>query len=240
MLGKEQMAAAELMIQQMQSVPLWLLLVRMGLVPAIFEELCFRGFLFGALRTKLADDRTVIASSLLFGLFHEILIPGRLLASTFLGGVLGWVRLRSRSVLPGMVLHATHNCLLLTMAHYRDDIIARGWDLEDTQHLPALWFVGAAIGVVLAVGLIVASTRRVGVGMNRRSRGPPGNRSRRRHSAKRSPPADRPVNVRNDADEVRLRHGVRRHVQARRLPRNENRMPEQRNRPTRSIHRRRV
>jgi ABC-2 type transport system permease protein/sodium transport system permease protein len=159
MLGKEQVAAAETMIRKMQSVPLWLLLVCMGLVPAVFEELCFRGFLFGSLRTKLDDDRTVIASSLLFGLFHEVFIPGRLLTSTFLGGVLGWIRLRSRSVFPGMVLHAVHNCLLLTLARYRDDIIARGWGLEEAQHLPTLWFVAAAIGIMLAVGLIVASTR---------------------------------------------------------------------------------
>jgi ABC-2 type transport system permease protein/sodium transport system permease protein len=158
-LGKEQIAQAETMIQQMREAPLWLVLVSMGLVPAVFEELCFRGFLFGALRTKLADDRTVIASSLLFGLFHEVLIPGRLLVSTFLGGVLGWVRLRSGSVLPGMLLHAIHNSLLLSIAHYRDEIIARGWGLQDSEHLPVLWLAGAAIGVLVAGGLLIASTR---------------------------------------------------------------------------------
>jgi hypothetical protein len=57
-----------------------------------------------------------------------------------------------------MLLHVTHNCLLLTMTHYREFIKAR-WDLEDTQHLPAMWFVAAGIGIVLAVGLILASTR---------------------------------------------------------------------------------
>lgn len=158
-LGKEQFAQAETMLARMRSAPLWLILVSMGLVPAIFEELCFRGFLFGALRTKLADDRTVIASSLLFGLFHEVFMPGRLLVSTFLGGVLGWVRLRTGSVFPGMLLHATHNCLLLTIARYPSEIAARGWGLEEQEHLPALWLAVAAIGIVLAGGLLVASTR---------------------------------------------------------------------------------
>jgi ABC-2 type transport system permease protein/sodium transport system permease protein len=158
-LGKEQIAEAETMLARMRSASPWLILISMGLVPAIFEELCFRGFLFGALRTKLADDRTVIASSLLFGLFHEVFMPGRLLVSTFLGGVLGWVRLRTGSVLPGMLLHATHNCLLLTMARYPDEIAARGWGIEEQAHLPALWLAVAAIGIVLAGGLMVTSTR---------------------------------------------------------------------------------
>ena len=160
-LGKEQFAEAETMLARLRSAPLWLILVSMGLVPAIFEELCFRGFLFGALRTKLADDRTVIASSLLFGLFHEVFMPGRLLVSTFLGGVLGWVRLRTGSILPGMLLHATHNCLLLTIARYPNEIAARVRSFEEQEHLPALWLAVAAIGIVLAGGLLVASTRRV-------------------------------------------------------------------------------
>jgi ABC-2 type transport system permease protein/sodium transport system permease protein len=157
-LGQEQIKHAETMIEQVRSAPLWLLLVTMGLVPAVFEELCFRGFLFSALRTKLSNDRTVIASSLLFGLFHEVLLPGRLLVSAFLGGVMGWVRLRSGSVVPGMILHATHNCLLWTMAHYREYLIAQAWNVDQQEHLPATWLAGAAIGVLVGGGILVLST----------------------------------------------------------------------------------
>jgi ABC-2 type transport system permease protein/sodium transport system permease protein len=158
-LGREQIAQAETMIQQMRTTPLWLVLLTMGVVPAVFEELCFRGFLFGALRTKLGDDRTLIGSSLLFGLFHEVLMPGRLLVSTFLGGVLGWMRLRSRSVIPGMLLHATHNSLILTMAHYRDALTAYEWAPDDELHLPVVWLATAFFGVVLASCILIVSTR---------------------------------------------------------------------------------
>ena len=111
----------------------------MAVVPAIFEELCFRGFLFGALRTRLDGLWTVIVSAVLFGVFHEMLFSGRLLPSTFLGLVLGWVRLRSGSVLPGMVLHALHNGLLLSVSYYRDELLARGWGVEEETHLPLTW-----------------------------------------------------------------------------------------------------
>jgi ABC-2 type transport system permease protein/sodium transport system permease protein len=159
-LGKEQKAVAETMLAQMRNVPVWLIILSMGLIPAVFEELSFRGFLFSALRTKLGGAGTVAASSVLFGVFHEILIPGRMLVSTFLGVVLGWVRLRSNSILPGILMHATHNSLLLTIAYYRDEIIAYGWDVQDELHLPGAWIAGAAIGIVLGIGAIVASTRR--------------------------------------------------------------------------------
>jgi ABC-2 type transport system permease protein/sodium transport system permease protein len=160
LLGEEQLSRADSMLQQMRIVPLWFVVVVMALIPAVFEELCFRGFFFGALRTRLDADRTLIVSSLLFGLFHEIFMPGRLLASTFLGGVLGWVRLRTNSVIPGMVLHATHNALLITLAYYRDFFIANDWLTEKREHLPATWLVAAAIGIVLSGGLLLASTRR--------------------------------------------------------------------------------
>jgi ABC-2 type transport system permease protein/sodium transport system permease protein len=159
MLGKEQLAQAETMLKQMRTAPLWLVLCTMALVPAVFEELCFRGFLFGALRTKLGDDRTVIASSLLFGVFHEVLMPGRLLVSTFLGGVLGWVRLRSGSLLPGILLHATHNGLILTAAHYHEELSKLWWAPEGEEHFPAIWIAGAVVGVAVASGLLMLSTQ---------------------------------------------------------------------------------
>jgi ABC-2 type transport system permease protein/sodium transport system permease protein len=161
MLGKDQVAQAKTMIQLMGTAPLPLVLITMALIPAVFEELCFRGFLYGALRTRLAADRTVIASSLLFGLFHEILIPGRLLVSTFLGVVLGCLRLRSGSVIPGILLHATHNGLLLTMAHKRDTLSSLEWLPKDQQHLPATWLAAAVVGIMAGAALLMASTRPV-------------------------------------------------------------------------------
>lgn len=158
-LGTAQMAAAKTLLEQWQGLPIWLILLTLAVVPGVFEELCFRGFLFSSLRTVLASGWTVLVSALLFGLFHEVLTPGRFLASACLGLVLGWVRLRTRSVLPGMVLHVVHNGLLLSMAYWHDDLIARGWGIEEQVHLPAAWLAAAAIGIVVAAGILAATTR---------------------------------------------------------------------------------
>jgi sodium transport system permease protein len=148
------------MLDALRSQPLWLVLVTLALLPGVFEELTFRGFLFGSLRSVISGGWTVIASAVLFGVFHEVLFPGRLLTSAFLGLVLGWVRLRTLSVLPCMVLHVTHNGLLLTISQRREELIEHGWDIAERVHLPAMWLIAAAVGIVLGGGLIVASSRR--------------------------------------------------------------------------------
>jgi sodium transport system permease protein len=159
-LSAKQIAAAKTMLDQFQTVPLWIIIVTLAIVPAIFEELCFRGFIFGALRTRLSGVHTIVASALLFGVFHEILSSGRLLPSTFLGLVLGWVRLRTRSVLPGMLLHAINNGLLLTVGYYQDELQTRGWGVEEQTHLPISWHASAAVGVIVGVGLLIIATTR--------------------------------------------------------------------------------
>jgi ABC-2 type transport system permease protein/sodium transport system permease protein len=157
-LSAKQFAAAKTMLDQLQTVPLSLVIISLAIIPAVFEELCFRGFIFGALRTRLSGSATIVASALLFGVFHEILSSGRLLPSTFLGLVLGWVRLRTRSVLPGILLHALNNGLLLTVAYYGNELQTRGWGVEEKKHLPISWHAAALIGIILGVGLLIATS----------------------------------------------------------------------------------
>jgi ABC-2 type transport system permease protein/sodium transport system permease protein len=158
LLGNEQISAARAMLAEMYGLPIWLILLTLAVVPAFFEELCFRGFLFASLRTLLAADRSVIASALLFGVFHEVIFPGRLLTSTFLGLVLGWVRMRTGSIVPGIVLHMVHNGLLLSIAYWREELKARGWGIEEQTHLPVTWLALSALGIAIGVALLIVAT----------------------------------------------------------------------------------
>jgi ABC-2 type transport system permease protein/sodium transport system permease protein len=163
LLENEQISAARAMLSEMYGLPLWLILLTVAVVPAVFEELCFRGFLFASLRTLLAADRTVIASALLFGIFHEVIFPGRLLTSTFLGLALGWVRMRTGSIIPGIVLHMIHNGLLLTIAYFREELAASRWGLEEQQHLPTQWLALSALGIFLGSVVLILGTRTSGI-----------------------------------------------------------------------------
>jgi sodium transport system permease protein len=94
-------------------LPLWVVWLVIAVTPAICEELLFRGLIFSGLR-RLGAWPAVLLSALLFGLAHASIY--RLLPTMVLGLILGLVRWRSGSVVPGMVMHAVNNGLIGTLA----------------------------------------------------------------------------------------------------------------------------
>jgi len=72
------------------------------------EELFFRGLGIRALGF-LGATAAVVITALVFGLSHGI--PGALPPLILFGLALGWVRLRSDSIWPGVLAHGTYNAL---------------------------------------------------------------------------------------------------------------------------------
>src|SRR5205085_2229556 len=100
-------------LQKLRSLlPPWAM-IGAFLFPAVFEEFFFRGYLFSALLNRGGPRVALWTSALLFGLFHLVVTDvfelERLVPSTVLGLVLGWVCLRSGSVWPAVLLHACHD-----------------------------------------------------------------------------------------------------------------------------------
>jgi membrane protease YdiL (CAAX protease family) len=162
-LRADQISAVKNLLDEWKSVsPAWIL-TSLAIVPGIFEELFFRGYFFTSLRTVLSPWKTILTAALLFGLFHivaaNVLAPERFLPSAFLGVALGWLRYRSNSVLPCMLLHAVHNGLLLSLVYWRDSLAAAGVGIEENAHIPATWLVAAAVTAAVAVTLQTFSTR---------------------------------------------------------------------------------
>jgi ABC-2 type transport system permease protein/sodium transport system permease protein len=145
-----------------------MILITMAVFPAVFEELFFRGYLFTALQSATTTRRAIVTSSLIFGAFHvcatSTLAAERFLPSTLLGLMLGWVCWRTKSVLPGTLLHTCHNGLLLLMARYRNELRQAldyyGWDLEDRSHLPFWWLAAAGVCVVSGIMMLIWSSKR--------------------------------------------------------------------------------
>ena len=70
------------------------------------EEILFRGFILGMLMKRYSDTQAIVISSLIFAIAHEPIA----MALAFGGGLLyGWVRIRTGSILPGMIAHAIWN-----------------------------------------------------------------------------------------------------------------------------------
>jgi len=85
------------------------------IVPAVFEELGFRGVILPSLQPTLTANEAIAVSALLFVTLH-LSIPSapHLLA---LGLALGYLRVKTGSLLPGMLLHFSHNFLCILSEH---------------------------------------------------------------------------------------------------------------------------
>ena len=74
----------------------------------VFEELIFRGLLYGSLRARFGVRPAVLVSAAIFALAHGYGAAG--FASVFLSGALwAWSYERTRSLLPGMAAHMANN-----------------------------------------------------------------------------------------------------------------------------------
>jgi ABC-type Na+ efflux pump permease subunit/membrane protease YdiL (CAAX protease family) len=110
-----------------KGMPTWQLLLYIAVLPAICEELAFRGMLLSGLKRRFRPAILVIGIGIIFGFFHMTLY--RIAPTAALGMILTAIALMTGSVFPGMLLHAGNNALgvlgadwfsidTLTWAHY--------------------------------------------------------------------------------------------------------------------------
>ncbi|MFO0944371.1 MAG: ABC transporter permease subunit/CPBP intramembrane protease [Planctomycetota bacterium] len=118
----------------------WTLFLALALVPAICEEVAFRGFILAGLRRKHPAGRAIVISSVLFGIFH--MVPQQMLNASALGLILGLFLVRSGSLFPAMLFHVTHNGLM---------VLRDVFGLEQLPR-PNLWI---GLGMVGTVALLV-------------------------------------------------------------------------------------
>jgi membrane protease YdiL (CAAX protease family) len=86
----------------------WALLA-LVFIPPIVEETVFRGVLFGALASRWGFWTGAVLSSALFGLAHGQTNVG--VYTFILGMLLCWLYARTRSIIPGIILHLINNLL---------------------------------------------------------------------------------------------------------------------------------
>jgi sodium transport system permease protein len=98
-----------------------------ALLPAICEELAFRGFILSGLEYRRGTRSAILLSALMFGFLHVLLsLFQQLFNATLLGIVLGLLAVRSRSLLPGILFHFLNNALAVTQGHWVHRLEASG------------------------------------------------------------------------------------------------------------------
>lgn len=86
-----------------------------AILPALIEEMIFRGYILGALRVH-GDGLAVVLSAVLFGLFHGnvLQIPFALI----LGLAMGYLVVQTDSIWPAVLLHFANNLMSVLLSFF--------------------------------------------------------------------------------------------------------------------------
>jgi len=98
--------------QLFENAPRWELVLVVAAVPAVCEELAFRGFMLSGFRGMGNKTRAIVLSALFFAVSHAFLQQS--INTYVVGLVLAYLAIQSESILPGMLFHFTHNALSVT------------------------------------------------------------------------------------------------------------------------------
>jgi sodium transport system permease protein len=162
-ISEEAQMAMKPFTDQISAAPWGTILFMMAIVPAICEELAFRGFIFAGLARNQGRWRAVLVTAVMFGISHGILQQS--ISASIMGVLLGWIAMRTGSVLPGMIVHFTSNALSVSLERINDSgwagvpvfLTGTGSDL----HYQPLW-IAISIPITIAIGFYFATLRSTG------------------------------------------------------------------------------
>ena len=137
----------------------WRLVFFLAVVPALCEELFFRGYALSGLRGSLGKLGAVAVVAIAFGMTHYS--AQRMVTTTILGLVLGLLVVQYGSIWPAMIAHFMHNAISVLAAHPQG---LQPW-LESefgvgAAALPQNWVIGAAALSALGVTICLVFPRR--------------------------------------------------------------------------------
>jgi sodium transport system permease protein len=105
-------ASSQSMVDMLEKAPYpWMPFVLIALLPAICEELAFRGFILSGFRRLGHKWWAIGLSAVFFGLAHTVLQQS--LAAIVIGLALGLLAVQTGHLLPCMLFHLTYNSLML-------------------------------------------------------------------------------------------------------------------------------
>ena len=145
-------------------VPLWSVLLVLAVLPALCEEVVFRGFVFAGLLENKGVLRAVIGSAVLFGLSHGVLQQTVCAIAT--GLLLGWLAYRTAGIACTCLFHVIHNSISMTLATSSSRSIEiptwMNWAVSTTESGVAYTDAWNTVSLILAISLIAALAVRNG------------------------------------------------------------------------------
>ena len=134
-----------------QAPGLWAILLLMAVAPAIIEELAYRGFILSGLEGMRNRWQAILISSILFGLAHFAIQQA--IITFVIGMILGVIAIKTRSLIPGMIYHATHNSITVLLPRVDASVVDGSpvlpWILYTTDG--TIWQYSILPGIVMTM-----------------------------------------------------------------------------------------
>ncbi len=134
----------------------WAILLVIAFVPAVIEEIAFRGFILSGMQSLGSNFKAVVITSILFGVAHSILQQS--IVTFFVGLVIGFIAVRTTSLIPCILYHAVHNGLSVLISIVQASTIARypllGAFLESRDGVAYEYNIGTVL-ILSVVGLLL-------------------------------------------------------------------------------------
>lgn len=128
--------------------PFLIILLVIAVMPAIGEEILFRGFLMGSLKERLGGKWALVISALVFGAFHMSLV--KLLPTALLGVSFAYIVQQTGSIYVTMALHFINNAVSVLVMKFPEQA------LKVVPFLAKEQLEAKEVALLLAVGLILA------------------------------------------------------------------------------------
>ena len=132
-------------------------LLLMALLPAICEEIMFRGYMLTAFKNRISILKAIIIVSLLFGVSHMSIV--KIFPTAILGAVLAYAIHKSESIVTSSLIHFANNALAVVMLYYG----AKLTFLNDEAMTVPVMVVLAVIAVVcIPLGVLILRGKKAG------------------------------------------------------------------------------
>ncbi len=95
--------------------------VALTLLGPVTEEIVFRGAILKQLSLSLSNHwKAIIIAALLFAVIH--FNPAQFVHAFLIGMLLGWICIKTRSIIPCILIHIINNCTVFIMIKYYPEI----------------------------------------------------------------------------------------------------------------------
>jgi len=138
----------------MAEQPLIMSIIAIGIIPALTEELFFRGLVLDGLKNNYSKRKAIILSALLFGIIH--LNPWQFLSGFIMGLIAAWICIETNSILLCLFIHFFNNALYAITIRYKELIPIKEFNsnFSASAEFQPLWVDLSGL-LILIIGIIM-------------------------------------------------------------------------------------